>query len=228
MTTFDSSIGKKKIAGPQMRQLDIPDDSGYSEEYEESPVKRRPQQNQVPFDMNAIRDFQNKMQFGNPDGTEDLNDIERDFKQAREAKKNTGKERLNEGAKRRIEMLIKMTSDSREVDISGNIFILQTLRSKEMREAIMAASEFDGTVQSPFEIRRQLLARSLSQIAGVDASQFVGSNDLESKLAFVDELGESLLNRLYDEYLILVKESREKYSVKNDADVKEVLEDLKK
>jgi hypothetical protein len=178
--------------------------------------------------MNAIRDFQNKMQFGNPDGEEDPNDIERDFKQAREIKKSNGKERLNEGAKRRIEMLIKMTSDSREVDINGNIFILQTLRSKEMREAIMAASEFDGTVQSPFEIRRQLLARSLSQIAGVDASQFVGSNDLESKLAFVDELGESLLNRLYDEYLILVKESREKYSIKNDADVKEVLEDLKK
>jgi hypothetical protein len=228
MTTFDSSIGKKKIAGPQMRQLDIPDDSDYSGEYEESPVKRRPQQNQVPFDMNAIRDFQNKMQFGNPDGEEDPNDIERDFKQAREIKKSNGKERLNEGAKRRIEMLIKMTSDSREVDINGNIFILQTLRSKEMREAIMAASEFDGTVQSPFEIRRQLLARSLSQIAGVDASQFVGSNDLESKLAFVDELGESLLNRLYDEYLILVKESREKYSIKNDADVKEVLEDLKK
>ncbi len=226
MTTFDSPIGKKKIAGPQMKELDIPDESGYSEEYEESPIKRRQQSPQMPMDMGAIRDFQNKMQFGN-EGNEDLNDIERDFRQARDAKRNN-KERLNEGAKRRIEMLIKMTSSSREVDIEGNIFILQTLRSKEMREAIMAASEFDGTVQSPFEIRRQLLARSLSHIAGIDAAQFVGSNDLESKLAFVDELGESLLNRLYDEYLTLVKESRDKYSVKNDADVKEVLEDLKK
>ncbi|CAB4196495.1 hypothetical protein UFOVP1290_15 [uncultured Caudovirales phage] len=227
MATFDSSIGKKKMAGPQMRQIDIPDDSNYSEEYEESPIKRRQQLPQPPIDMNSIRDFQNKIQFNDPDADDELANTEREFKQARDAKRNN-KERLNDGARRRIEMLVGMTKSSREIDIGGNIFILQTLKSKEMREAIIAASRFDGTVQSPFEIRKQLLARSLSQIAGIEAAQFVGADDIESKFAFVDELDEHVLNRLYDEYLILVKESRDKYSIKNDTDVKEIIEDLKK
>jgi hypothetical protein len=97
-----------------------------------------------------------------------------------------------------------------------------------MREAIMAAAEFDGTVQSPFEIRRQLLARSLVQVAGLDVAQFVGSNELGARLELIDDLDEALLNRLYDEYLEMVRESREKYTIKSEQDAKEVVEDLKK
>jgi hypothetical protein len=97
-----------------------------------------------------------------------------------------------------------------------------------MRDALMEASRFDGTIQSPFEIRRQLLARSITEIAGVSTEQFIGSADVEDKCAFVDELDESLLNRLYDEYLSLVKEAKDKYAVKTEEDVKEVIEDLKK
>ena len=143
--------------------------------------------------------------------------------------KMAGKERLNDGARRRIEILIGMTRTTREVDLlEGNVFILQTLRSKEMREAIMAAAEYDGTVQSPFEIRKQLLARSLVQVAGVEVAQFVGSNTLEARMALVDDLDESLLNRLFDEYQKMVDESRDKFALKTVADAQEVVEDLKK
>jgi hypothetical protein len=121
-----------------------------------------------------------------------------------------------------------MTYDTRLVTLSSGVYELRTLRSQEMREAITKASEFDGTVQSPFEVRRQFLARSLLQVAGVPVEQFVGSVDLDAKLSLVDEMPEPLLFRLYDEYMVLVKEAREKYAIKSDADAKEVLEDLKK
>ena len=154
-------------------------------------------------------------------------EIEKEIRAAREARR-TGKERLNDGAKRRIEMLVGMTRSTREVDLEGNKFILQTLRSREMREAILAASEFDQTVQAPFEMRRQLLSRSLNQVAGVDVAQFVGSDSLDARLALIDDLDEALLNRLYDEYLLLARESREKFSVKTKDEVKELADDLKK
>jgi hypothetical protein len=139
-----------------------------------------------------------------------------------------GKERLGDGAKKRIEMLIGMTRHTHSAEIDGNIYNFQTLKSKEMRDALTAAAEFDGSVQSPFEIRKQLLARSLTQVAGVAIEQFIGDDSLDAKLLFIDELDDTLLNRLYDEYLILAREAKEKYSIKTSEEAKEVIEDLKK
>ena len=229
MASFDSPIGKKKFGGPQMREIDVPDESGYYEgpsmDSNEPVVRRRP----IPqVDIDAIRDYQAKMQRQEiPVYERDSVDIEREIQQAR-ADKKAGRERLNDGAKRRIEMLVGMIRGTRSVDIEGNVFILRTLRSKEMRDALMEASKYDGTIQSPFEIRRQLLARSITHVAGVEIEQFIGSSSIEDKCLFIDEIDESLLNRLSDEYLKLVQESKNKFAVKTEEDIKEVMGDLKK
>jgi hypothetical protein len=213
MPEFKSSLSSKSFQGQQLREFDVPNENDRSYN--------------APPNMAAIKDFQNKM-YGEEQYEQDPNEVERQIKEAREAKR-TGKERLNDGARRRIEMLIGMTRTTREVELlEGNVFVLQTLRSKEMREAIMVAAEYDGTVQSPFEIRRQLLARSLVQVAGVEVAQFVGSNTLEARLTLVDDLDESLLNRLFDEYQKMVDEARDKFSIKTSLDAQEVVEDLKK
>lgn len=229
MAGFDSPIGKKKFSGSQMREFDIPDEGGYSEgppmENGEPVVRRRP----IPqVNADQIRDFQARMQREEmPVYEQDPAEIERQIRQSREEKR-TGKLRLDAGAKRRIEMLVGMTRVTRTVELEGNVFVLKSLRSKEMRDALMFASEYDGTVQSPYEIRKQLLARSITQVAGVDIEQFLGSNEIEAKYEFVDLMDESLLNRLYKEYLILVREAGEKYAVKTEEDVKEIVNDLKK
>lgn len=230
MATFESPLGAKRFGGGyQMRELDVPDETGYSEgppmENGEPVVRRRP----VPqVNVDQIRDFQAQMQREEmPVYDQDAAEIERQIKQSREERK-TGRPRLDAGAKRRIEMLVGMTRVTRSVTLEENTFILKTLRSKEMREALMAASEYDRTIQFPFEIRKQLLARSIIQIAGVDIEQFIGSNDMEAKCEFLDLMDEFLLNRLYNEYLILVRETGEKYSIKNENDVKEIVGDLKK
>jgi len=226
MPSFDSPIGKKNFAGPNLKTFDVPDDSGYNEPSHQEPVVRRRQMPNVNVD--AIRDFQAQMQQQEmPSYDRDPADVEKEIRQAK-ADRKAGRERLNDGAKRRLEMLLGMTRSTREVDIMGHKFVFQTIPSKEMREAIMEAAMFDGTVQSPFEIRRQLLSRSLVVIAGVDAAQFVGSNDLNAKLALIDELDESLLNRLYDEYLTLARDAEQKYAVKSVEEVKGIVEDLKK
>lgn len=215
MPSFDSPLGTKRFGGIGLKEYDVPDESGHSG-------------HGMP-DMDAIRDFQNRLQgdFEPDPYTDELAQAEKEIKAAREARK-VGKERLSDGAKRRIEMLLGMSRLTRSCELDGNVYVFQTLRSKDMSDAYMVVTKFDGTVQFPYELRRQMVSRSLIQIAGVDIEQFLGSNTLESKLAFVDELPEALLHRLYNEFQLLVKESNEKYSIKTEEDAKEIVEDLKK
>jgi hypothetical protein len=226
MPEYKSPLGSRQFAGQPMREFDVPDESGYSENYPDmTPVMRRRGASmhgaQPPVDVQAAMQFQQSLEQENPA------EIERQMKEARQARL-TGRERLSDGAKRRIEMLVGMTRTTRQVDIENNKFVLQTLRSQEMRQAITQAAEFDGTVQFPFEIRRQLLARSLTEISGVEVSQFIGNNTVEARLDLIDQLDEPLLNRLYDEYLILAKDAGQKYAIKSDEEAQEVAEDLKK
>lgn len=222
MPNYESSISSKKFAGQPLRELTIPDESGYSEESAPIMRQRGPalHGSQPPIDPNIALAYQKRLESENAD-------IERQITEAREAKR-LGRERLNDGAKRRLEMLLNMTRTVREVDLLGNVFVLQSLSGVETREAYMVASEFDNTVQSPFEIRRQLLARSLISVAGVEIVQFVGSTSLDAKLQLVDHLDESLLNRLFDEYSELVRESKDKFAIKTPEEAREVVEELKK
>lgn len=230
MTKIESPLGNQTFQERPMRHLEIPDESGF-----QSPptpmgggnfspsVSRR---FGTPMDEEEIRNFQERMQ-SQMDPESSLSEAEREFKRAREERKR-GMTNLNEGARKRVEMLIGMTRVTHSVDIEGNTYVFQTLKGKEMREAILAASEFDGTVQSPFEIRKQMLARSLVQIAGMPISQFIGSDTLQAKFEMIDLMDDVLLNRLMDEYSKMVKEARNKYAIKSTEEVKEVVEDLKK
>jgi hypothetical protein len=221
MAGYDSPLGSKKVSGNRLREFDVPDET------ENQPVIRtrsyQSSQNSQ-YDMEALNEFQSRAQ-GSIEG--DPNEVEREIRAMRELKK--GKDRLNDGAKRRIEMLLGMTRTTRKVDFGDNkSFGLHTLKAKEMREAMLIASSFDGTVEGPYEIRKQLLARSIYEVSGIEVAQFVGSDSLDAKLAFVDELDETLLNQLYGEYFKLVADSKNKFSINNDEDAKGLIEDLKK
>lgn len=235
MPGFESPISGRKFTAAPMKDLEIPDETGYGGP---PPPPHRPtrrdqfvqsagrQYSNNPMTEQEIAEFQQRMQDNmNPDSQ--LSDIEREIKQARQEKLRA-QTNLSDGARRRIEMLIGMTRVTREVIIENNNYVLQTLKGKEMREAIMMASEYDGTVQSPFEIRRQMLARSLCRVANVPIEQFIGDNSLEARLDFVDELDDMLLNRLMDEYSELTKEAKSKYAMTTPEQVQEVAEDLKK
>lgn len=208
MPNFESPIGGRNFSSSSMREFDVTDETGYHK----SP---KPMINEQD-----LRNFQSRVENHNADE-------ERELMAARDARR-TGKEKISEGAKRRIEILLGMIQTTKEVKIQDNIFVLRTLKSKEMREALVATSEYDGTVQTPYEMRRQILSRSLTHISGVEIEQFIGSNTLDSKMLFLDELDEALLSRLYQEYVDLNKISRDKYAINNENDVKEVVEDIKK
>ncbi len=211
MPNFESPISNKSFSAGNFKELDVPDES-----MQPLHQHQHQHQHQQSFQQanESIQNFQQKLQQSFPNENSNI--------------KNTSQDTFNDGAKRRIEMLLGMTQSTRDCVIENNNYSLKSLKSKEMRAALMAASEFDGTIQAPYEIRRQFLARSLTHVAGIEIDHFLGTKTLESKLLFLDELDESLLNRLYEEYLILNKDSREKFAINTAQDAKEVVEDIKK
>jgi hypothetical protein len=157
----------------------------------------------------------------------EISDTEKQIMEAKRLKRE-GKERLSEGARRRVEMLINMSRMTRDVVIEGHLYRLQSLPSIDLREVMINAAEYDGTVQLIFETRKQILARSLIIIAGVEFGQFLNSVDMQDRLDVIELLDHGLLVRLYNEYNILAAEVQDKYTLKTEAEVKEVIEDLKK
>ena len=215
MTEFNSPIGKRQVPNSNLKQVDVPDAGTQTET------------RTYNFQSGALEDFQSRFQSSaTPDFQQDL-EAENSIRQAKEARR-SGRERLSEGARKRIEMLIGMTRLTKEVEIDGQIYGLQTLKSAELREAMKATTPYDGTVEFIFETRKQLLARSITHVAGVELSSFLGSDELKDKLDFIEEIDHALLSRLYSEYSNLAKDSQNKYAIKTEMDAKEVGEDLKK
>lgn len=169
-------------------------------------------------------------EFTVPDGDMDESELAALEQQVKEARRLAaqGKEKISPAGKKRIEMLCGISTLSREVSIDGNIYVLRSLKHKQLKEATMEASKMDGTVGLPFEIRRQLLARSLVSVGGVDIGDLAGDNSIESRLSVIDDHDAAVIERLFKEYSLLVNEIESKYSIKTQADVKEVVEDLKK
>jgi hypothetical protein len=238
MVVFKSDLTNKNVHTDQLREFDVPDETEKLDQNQINAMNQRMVNRGLhPLDEATIQYMaRNQAQknvleqdniINKQNSFNDLSQIERAAREARQVR-NTGKNRLSESAKRRIEVLCEMSRVTRSVNIDGNIFVLRNLKSKEQREAFVKIAEFDGTVQFAFEMRRQILARSLFKIAETDIELFLGDDSLDAKLEFLDELDESVISKLYDEYLELSKESSAKYIVNSDKVAQEVAEDLKK
>ncbi len=236
MVEFKSDLTNKEMSTSQLRQFDVPDESEPSLDQEEIDAinDRMASRGLPPVNDEILRAMsehkankQGSQRSRQAPNFKELSEIERSAKEARIAR-STGRSKINSSAKHRIELLCEMSRITRDVIIDGNSFVLKNLKSKEMREALVKASEFDGTVHSPFEIRRQLLSRALFQVAETDIELFLGDDSLDAKLEFLDELDEPVINKLYSEYLVLSKLASDKYAIKTDEDAKEIVDDLKK
>lgn len=155
-------------------------------------------------------------------------EMERKISMAKKMKSGLSQDKLSDAAKKRIEMLCGMSRNVKEIDIHGNAYVLRTLKSKEILEALISASKMDGSISLPFQTRKEFLARSLIKIAGTDVALFLGDNSIEARLEFLDELDEPLLEKLYREYTTLVNEVNSSYGLNDQRVAEGVPEDIKK
>jgi hypothetical protein len=256
-THIKSELTNKTLSGPKMREITVPDESASSrqisgdinidfdavdalmKERNMPPVDRQTMQSQFNArqaakrrgfsDQEAAEMDQHRQQMARGLSEDEL-EVERQMQEARQARqaKLSGKERLSPGAKQRIEMLCEMSRAKREVSLDGNLYVLQNLKGKEQQEIWVAAAEKQNTVEFPFELRKQTLARALARVADTNLDLFLGTSEMEAKLDFIDLLPEEILNKLYREFNELVDEVKEKYSIKTEKEAAEVVNDLKK
>lgn len=132
--------------------------------------------------------------------------------------------------RQRIGYLTNIGRQYREVKLDTSIFTLRTLKAKEIKEAFIAASQSNpkNDLELSVEMQRQQLARSLCKIDGHDLEIALGSTDLTVVLEVLDELEENVFDILSTELAKLRAESKEKFEIKNQAEMKGVIEDLKK
>lgn len=221
MASFESPLGARRFGGvsPSGMKEFVVDEPG-------SP-------NSVPqINYDELNNFTNRLNnFDNEYVQQDLSEEERAaVENIRKIKSQRaqGRERLDEGARHRIEILLGMTRMKVEVEFGDEKFGLQTLRSKELHEVMKSVLKCTTKVEELFEMRRQILARSLYSIAGADTSLFIGSDSLEDKLYFIDMQDHNFLSKLYLEYTKLNKDAELKYGIKNEKDALEVAENIKK
>lgn len=236
MPKFDSPITNKTVASAPLQEFSVPDESQGTSSIDFDTIdKHRIDRGLPPLDDNTKRAmYANQMQNQAPrqvapsiPAGPSFEELEQQIAATKKAQY-AGNQRLNDAARKRIDILCGVSRGTREVDIDGNKYSLRTLKGKEHRAAIVAAAEWDGSAHAAFEIRKQLLARAIVQVTGYDLGLFVGDNSIEARLEFVDELEEPMLNKLYSEYLNMVQETQNKYFPQTETQVKEVMEDLKK
>jgi len=238
-TTIKSGLGEQTLPSRPLRTTIVPSVEqrfGAMEEQSFEPLPDSlPAYNPAPANPNypeaaplgAYNALQSARRAGMGAGSlDDLKRQEEAIGRARAAK--FAPSRLSLAAKNRIEILCGISRAEKTVEIDGQVYGLQTLKGKENREALLAASQFDGTIEEAFEVRKQLLARGLFSIAGTDIGVFLGDDSMEARLELMDELPELVLTKLFDEHNKLFNDTREKYFPKTEAEVKEVIEDLKK
>lgn len=182
------------------------------------------------FNQTGRRFVVENSEFSNEDFNDEVDEMEfqKEVAAHRELRKNPEKQRMSTTSKDRLNFLLGLTRLEKEVTVEGVTFKFRTLTSKDSREAVAASTQFAGTLEVNFEVRRQILARSLASINSMSFSDFIQSNLLDDKLAFIDSLNDGLCVILFDTYTKLVEESNNKYGVNKQEEVMEVLEDLKK
>ena len=131
-------------------------------------------------------------------------------------------------AKLRIEILTGIGRLQSDVIIGENKFSLQSLKSGEMREIIKSISNITSGTDASYELRTQVLAKSLYAIDDKPTDLVIGAVSLEDTMHFINDLQESVVNKLYKGYTTMIEDNEDKMVVSTVEQAKEVSEEVKK
>lgn len=152
-------------------------------------------------------------------------------------------QRVDNGTKRRIEILLGIGRAFLDVKIDSPggfaVYTLRTLKSKEKKHVMGLAEELERfraekqkLMEKGYDLRNQTLAYSICSIDGIDIDTILdisGRSQEERdaiKLAFSGELDDSVAEHLYSKFQELSVSNRIEFKTANQA--KEVAEQIKK
>lgn len=183
---------------------------------------------------NKTIDAPEMRRFSVPDETEAPKQLSVDEMMALRRQKMAEASSVSDGARQRVEMLVGIGRAVKTVSVGDAKYSMRSLKSKEMKYLAQKTSEAakSNVISSIYDGRTLALSMAIYAIDGIDIDIVLdcyGEPDrLASRMAFFDEMDDALLSYLYSQWEALVKENNEKYSIKSEADAKEVLASVKK
>jgi len=232
MTEIESELGKTTLGGQQRQVLNVEDHS----DIPQKPVRMSPQQayqqvsggapDFMPAPQQSQQEFYAQQSMPPQRSFETTKHELSKIEQMRSAR---GKRELSPEAKRRVEFLTGIGRLMDEFEVEGVKFTIQTLKTREMKEVakVVSSNEIDPA-EFAYELRSNMLARSVVKINDHLVEEILGDDSFEAKLALIEELDESVTIHIYDKYQAMADKSREKYGINTDKDVSEVSEAIKK
>lgn len=225
MPKIVSSIGSKDIAGAGMRTFSVNDPTNSDEDFD-NPQGRLRRFQAEQQNSSSIADYsQEEIMEARRRKTEELN-------------------RISEPARQRAELLIGIGRGTKDVvftsDTDSITLSLRTLKGREIKGLMRYAATLSQknnvtTAEASLSIRDIILSSSIYAIDGVSLDVFLNlSNKLDdeeklsAKVIFIEDLDDSIIDKLYSEYGQLTKDNAARFAVKNEADAKEVSESIRK
>jgi hypothetical protein len=229
MPKIVSSIGSREFpAGPGMRKFTVEDPTMSDDDFDNPSGRlRRHQQQEAQPKGPALEDYTR----------EEIMDARR--------RKMDEINRVSEPARQRTEILIGIGRATKNIEVvSGNesvTFSIRTLKGREIKQLMRYVGSLSSTgsnittSEASIVARDIILAWSIYAIDGVNFDLFLNISNqanedeiLSDKLEFIENLDESLIGHIYSEYGILTKNNASRFSIKDEADAKEVSESIHK
>jgi len=166
-----------------------------------------------------------------PTVEDEVEDSEEQYRKELEAARKAKQEaqvKATPQAINRLEILAGIGRLGTEITIDNITFSLKSLKAREMREIMVAASKVENAVEQAFEMRANTIARAIDKVNGQPFDIILGSDDLDFKIAFVQELDEKVLVKLHNEYTAMVSDSNSKIEEDLGKTAEEVSETVKK
>lgn len=161
--------------------------------------------------------------------------FESTVKDAKESK-SKGIYKIDPNAKKRIEILLGLYKEEKHVTFNNVTYTLQTLSLKETKEIFSHMGKL-GAITNPVydsEFQKLTLARGIKEIEGIDFSNYLGVEEYPAdvqvsfKEQVINDMDVSVISHLMKEWASFSKEHDEKYTIKNEDTLQEVVEDIKK
>jgi len=131
-------------------------------------------------------------------------------------------------AKERIEFLTGLGRCKEVIDFEGTNFSIRSLNDQETTDVALVLNKVTSKAEFVYEIRRQTLARAIYQIDGQPVYLVIGSADIEDFISVLKEMDDLCIDHLWNKYSYMVQSKKDKFSIKDNIDAKEVSAQIKK
>lgn len=150
---------------------------------------------------------------------------EEELRRARKEKLNPP---ISPQGKTRLEYLTDIGKMTKDITIGSSTFTLRTLKAREQRQVYLTLVDVSNKIDEAYNLKFYSLSYSLIKIDGIDINLVVKINSLQDKIKILEDLEETTTDQLFSAYQELKSSSDKQFSIKDDKDMKEVSEDLKK